>query len=142
MTDLIKKYGFERLPPMPDHLGGGTGAACEALHCMPDCLFFLDTEQHSEAYEVARGDIVRKNPGAEEGPGVVGHEAAVYFLDDHGRGYGCIFVEGPSLTEVRLRSVLKLAMENCAGLGRDAYGDYIDGMVEHVIRVVLAGEAP
>lgn len=35
-----------------------------------------------------------------------------------------------------IKSTLKYAMENCTALGRDAYGDYIDSMVNMIINKI------
>ena len=35
-----------------------------------------------------------------------------------------------------IRSTLIMAMENCACLGRDAYGQYIDNMTEGIVNEI------
>ena len=31
---------------------------------------------------------------------------------------------------------IKMVLENCACLGRDAYGEYIDRMTKHIINII------
>lgn len=40
------------------------------------------------------------------------------------------------MNEDKIRREIKMCLENCTCLGRDAYGEYIDKLTNHLIRVI------
>jgi len=40
------------------------------------------------------------------------------------------------MNEDKIRREIKICLENCTCLGRDAYGKYIDNLTEHLIKVI------
>ncbi|MBC8294848.1 MAG: hypothetical protein H8E55_03505 [Pelagibacterales bacterium] len=41
-----------------------------------------------------------------------------------------------NMNEDKIRKELKICLENCNCLGRQAYGEYIDRLTEHLIKVI------
>ena len=41
-----------------------------------------------------------------------------------------------NMNEDKIRREIKMCLENCTCLGRDAYGKYIDNLTDHLIKVI------
>lgn len=41
-----------------------------------------------------------------------------------------------NMNEDKIRKEIKICLENCTCLGRQAYGEYIDRLTEHLIKVI------